>query len=469
VFSLRFSLLFFLLLVFIPNHETLSYGVDNMNLSSVDSISVIDLIVFLYSTLVQCYSFNEINNPKTTTSIMPYYLQKDLCTNEQSTWWSNCMKFIEFKNQQQSTKTIQQLTHGIEIIRLKRIQSKQLNIQICIKTALFLHNLSNFDNQRSVENCLIFSKSDLNEMVSIEEKSKYLNLYSTHYWCHILNYLRITRSLEEDLDESIKTTKHKQNLFFDIHQDLKDILNKNIYKLACLYVSNKKFDENDFNSVKDLISEIEFDKINFSDKLEYKAGIYFKKELIEKFLASNHIELIETSKVKLKEAINFIEKYEASLEPIEIKKTPIKQEYLSPIKKSPQKQVNFSQQGDSSVYKSLISNQSEDSLSMKTANETLNSTTTSISFEISKDEDESLKIKEATPPPPIPSPPPPSNNTYQQQIIDKLNETKSIKLNLYHDMIKNQFETINNQRFQVKNELDQLKVLISSLQNSYQN
>ncbi len=440
-----------------------------MNLSSVDSISVIDLIVFLYSTLVQCYSFNEINNPKTTTSIMPYYLQKDLCTNEQSTWWSNCMKFIEFKNQQQSTKTIQQLTHGIEIIRLKRIQSKQLNIQICIKTALFLHNLSNFDNQRSVENCLIFSKSDLNEMVSIEEKSKYLNLYSTHYWCHILNYLRITRSLEEDLDESIKTTKHKQNLFFDIHQDLKDILNKNIYKLACLYVSNKKFDENDFNSVKDLISEIEFDKINFSDKLEYKAGIYFKKELIEKFLASNHIELIETSKVKLKEAINFIEKYEASLEPIEIKKTPIKQEYLSPIKKSPQKQVNFSQQGDSSVYKSLISNQSEDSLSMKTANETLNSTTTSISFEISKDEDESLKIKEATPPPPIPSPPPPSNNTYQQQIIDKLNETKSIKLNLYHDMIKNQFETINNQRFQVKNELDQLKVLISSLQNSYQN
>jgi hypothetical protein len=305
-------------------------------------------------------------------------------------------------------------------------------------------------------------------MVSIEEKSKYLNLYSTHYWCYILNYLKITRSLEEGLDESIKTTKHKQNLFFDIHQDLKNIFNKNIYKLACLYVSNKKFDENDYNSVKDLINEIEFDRINFSDKLEYKAGIYLKKELIEKFLASNHVELIETSEEKLRDAINFIEKYEASLEPIEIKKTPEKQEYLSPIKKSPQKQVNFSQQRDSSVYKSLISNQSEDSLSMKTANETLNSTTTSISFEISfKDEDESFKMKEATQP--IPSPPPPSINTYQQQIIDKLNETKSIKLNLYHDMIKNQFETINSQRFQVKNELDQLKVLISSLQKSYQN
>ena len=212
-------------------------------------------------------------------------------------------------------------------------------------------------------------------MISIEEKSKYLDLYATHYWCYISNYLKITFNLEDDeqslLNDSVSSlsiNKRKTNLFFDINDNFDDLFkndhfNRNIYKLACLYVSNRKLEESDYDSVKDLIKEIKFDKINFSDKVEFKAANYLKKQLIPKILslAGDNKELVELSGEKLKESIDFIEKFEASLAPVEIKiQLTEKQQYLSPVKKSPQKQIDEHKKGeDSSFYKSLISNQSE--------------------------------------------------------------------------------------------------------------
>ena len=212
-----------------------------------------------------------------------------MCTNEQANWWFHCIRTIETKRGQHitsNTKLIQQLNNGIEIIRLKRVQSKQLNIQICIKAALYLENLL----KDSENNNLFFARTDLNELIPFNIKQKYLNLYATQYWCYIANYLKITFNLEDEitntsLNDSLRITsnldssmfKKRTNLFFDILENLEDLhineqFNIKIYQLANLYLARKKLIQGEFANVQDLIHEINFDKHNFNDKIEYKVA-----------------------------------------------------------------------------------------------------------------------------------------------------------------------------------------------------
>ena len=460
---------------------------------------------------------------------MPYHLQRDLCTNEQSTWWNDCLRLIEFKSQQSfpsDSKIVQKLNHGIDIIRLKRVQSKQLNIQICIKTAFYLQNWIDEDSQRrGVESSLIFAKSDINEMLPIEEKLKYLNVYAAQYWSYIANYLRITYNLEDEvntsLNESLKvlnfdSTKRRINLFFDVSNDFvdlfkKDQLNVNIYQFACLYVANKKFNERDFSLAYDLLKDLKFDRLKFNDEIEHKLGKNAKKIMSKIGLSpsvSNQEEflLINLVKEKLKQADEYVKNYEASLAPkvVEIAiKSPVKQQYLSPIKKTltPPKHVDYSpvvivsidnvnsdtteqQMNDQSIYKSVLSNtnNTSDNLSMKTANETLDTTNgndnelgeeeeeeeeeTTTSFEISKEEEEDVLVDKQQPQEEKKEE---EEQSYAKQIMEKLSETRSIKINLYHDILKNQFNTINQQRNQFRNEISELQALISKIKSSYQN
>jgi hypothetical protein len=117
---------------------------------------------------------------------------------------------------------------------------------------------------------------------------------------------------------------------------------------------------------------------------------------------------------------------------------------------------------------------------MQTANDTLNTVesklqSTVTSFEMSKNEEESLLQQ--------PSPPQQqqqkvaveSEAQLQQpridmkQIIDRIKESKSIKLNLYRDILVNQFTTINKQRSQLKDEMIELHNLLTKMQNGNQN
>jgi hypothetical protein len=217
-------------------------------------------------------------------------LQKNLVTNEQSNWWFNCIKNIESKTEKSTnSKIIQQLNNGLEIIRLKKDKSKQLNFQICIKLAIYLQNRLNYENNDVAENNLLYSKPDTNELLPVHEKIKYLNLYASKYWCFIANYLKITFDFGDDndisLNESFKTlnldtSKKRAVIFFDIFDNFTDLFhneqfNNNIYQLALLYLANKKFQDDEYFNVYDLIKDLKFDKQNFNDKIEYKVAKVF--------------------------------------------------------------------------------------------------------------------------------------------------------------------------------------------------
>ncbi|CAF0719668.1 unnamed protein product [Brachionus calyciflorus] len=306
----------------LPNQDV-RFGVENLNICNLESLCLMDLKIFYYSTYYQALSLLSSSRP--TTQLRPYWLESNsLSNNNQSEWWyystqsiygSNRNFFespldeLSFKLNIDSKKK-NELAKIIELIRLKsqtvsltgsKLEPKyKQNINISISIAKYLQFLNDcieglnladkspqLEADKIQENFAKTLASNTESNHSPRDKQSYLKHYLIKYWTYVLKELiklkqvssidiNTNESICESsiLNESTMTLNSTTNQQFSSYENYFNSYEIATYKSPCKFmpkndsavklVSSKtsSFDSQDMNNLNKYDSIIQSAQLN---------------------------------------------------------------------------------------------------------------------------------------------------------------------------------------------------------------
>lgn len=205
----------------------LQFGVENLQLCNLQSLTIMDMKIFLYLTSFQAISFfKSQNSPKNPNFFLPYWLvSSNLGTEIHQEWWSLCYDLL-FNPLGKKTldkidiKTQNNLVKILELIRLKSNMVKlslgtvltkndeklKLNIKTCMKLAKYLEYMIETlkTNKCDLLHDSFFSASS-ESFCSPKERLEYLKRYKLTYWNFVTKQLIKLKQLSLINNQSIDT------------------------------------------------------------------------------------------------------------------------------------------------------------------------------------------------------------------------------------------------------------------------
>ena len=267
------------------NNYQIKFGVENLNLCNLQSLSVMDMKIFLYMTSFQAISFLKSQNNITNSSfLLPFLLiSSNLCNQRQQEWWSHSYDIlfkseedrlknsIDVKKQNNMVKILELVRLKSSIVKLsldiassKHVEKYKYNVKICVKLVKYLEYLvdnlkcNQKINSDKVNAPFFYAES----FCTPKEKLNYFKRYKYIYWNFVCKQLIKLRQLALVNDPTIdklelslvlgantsisstvlespeRTFKHEDKTqleiknFFDFHEQLRDLdSNKENFKV----------------------------------------------------------------------------------------------------------------------------------------------------------------------------------------------------------------------------------------------
>lgn len=230
-------------------NQNIKFGVENLSICNLESLCLLDMKVFLYSCLFQTISYVKgKSSNRTDFFIQPYWLQDNLCEENQFDWWFHCANYLFKSNQQQlqaakskqnqlvllddtqltlnlnlDVKKQNELIKILELIRLKASMVFIKNTDFKFKVNLkILINLTNYLQYLCNNEQKVFTANAYNSeyiLFSPKQMVNFLKQYLIKYWHFLTKHL-------VNLKQVISTNNLDETANFDqINSEFMDLSN----------------------------------------------------------------------------------------------------------------------------------------------------------------------------------------------------------------------------------------------------
>ena len=209
------------------NNSEVRFGVENLNVCSLEALSILDMKIFFYLTSFQAISLlkQQSSSDKKTDFLLPFWLTaSNLCTEKQQEWWSICYTLLfkskDKKHTEIDTKKQTNLAKILELVRLKssvvklttdtkHVEKYKLNIKVCIKLVKYLQflveNLSDKNKTDGLYGPFMAANSEI--FYTPKEKLYYLKRYKFAYWNFVCRQIIKLRHLSLVNDQTLDSSQ----------------------------------------------------------------------------------------------------------------------------------------------------------------------------------------------------------------------------------------------------------------------
>lgn len=242
--------------------NNIRYGVENFNICNLESLSLIDMKLYLYSIVIQSISKNiRADQSEVSLEIEPFWIQNNLSHPIQADWWSNCFNYLYHRRVSSQTNEMKSNSKLLSIESIENAFNFKLEIKKQTDLAKVLEILR-------LKNCLV----KLNSFESQEQEKFQVNLNVC---------VQVAKYLQSIIDKS-KVSKALNAECLKQNSEFAGMLEKTNILLLHMSKESERSDMNSFSFPIDYENEFSpHEKLKYIKRITVQYWNYICKQMIK--------------------------------------------------------------------------------------------------------------------------------------------------------------------------------------------